>query len=53
MKKHDVGISFRVPRKLRDDAVSVAAARGERLSDVLRKTLEEYVKSKRKFRSES
>ena len=44
MKKHDVGISFRVSAKLREAAVAKAAERGERLSDVLRKALEQYVK---------
>lgn len=44
MKKHEAGISFRVSKALRDAAAAKATERGERLSDVLRRALEQYVK---------
>lgn len=38
--------SFRVPESLWRDAVEVADARDEAISDVIRRALERYVKSK-------
>lgn len=46
MKKHEVGISFRVSKALRDEAKAKAKERGDRLSDVLREALERYVRRK-------
>lgn len=42
----EVNISFRLSRKLRDDARAKADERGEDVSDVLRAALERYVRSK-------